>query len=57
MTPELQRSDLPTDSDRDGSPEIADALDDAYWAQLLDDAYRLQLECPDDEDVDEEIEP
>ena len=33
-------------------------LDEAYWAQLLDEAYRLQLETADEEsDVDEELEP
>jgi hypothetical protein len=29
-------------------------FDDAYWSQLLDDAYRLQRERADDEDDDEE---
>jgi hypothetical protein len=51
-------TDLPIHSDLSGSTEIADAIDEAYWAQLLDDAYRLQLETADEEsDVDEELEP
>lgn len=32
--------------------------DEAYWQQLFDDAYRMQLETPDEEsDVDVEVEP
>jgi hypothetical protein len=52
-------TDLQNAFESDGSPEIADELDEVYWSQLLDDAYRMQLEIPDVEisDVDEALEP